>query len=380
MHRHARTAAVVLVATAGVARPVTAQRAPASPPKPLPPGIAAAVDSFARRTMAAGRTAGLAVAVVRGRDTILLRGYGFADLEQRVPVDAETQFRIGSISKQFVAAAVMRLAERGRLAVTDPVTKHVPELPTHGHRVTLHHLLTHTSGLPTTQSDPWNPCSTRTVTNREAIERYRDAPMESATGSRWSYNNFGYVLLAEIVERTSGRPWDEYLREQFFAPLGMRATHVCSERTSRIAKGYERDAFGRLVVRDTGWMNMSMTGPGGGHCSTLRDLLRWQAALVSGRVVRRDSYARMTTPVRLADGSEEPYGYGLAPRPVAGELGISHGGQISGYGSYLSYYPARDLHVVVLVNSRAEPSRPLAEALAQRVLELLNGSRRPSRR
>jgi len=310
----------------------------------------------------------MSVAVVRGGDTVALRGYGYADVENRVPATAETAYYVGSISKQFVAAAIVRLVERGRVRLDDPITRYVSGIPSGGQGVTIHHLLTHTSGLPTAQSDPWERGIRRRVTTEETIARYRGAPMESAPGERWAYNNFGYVLLGAVLERVTGTHYAEHLRVSLFRPLGMTSTVYCEQPPAvpRLARGYELSTSGELVVRDES-MNMSAVGPGGAFCSTLRDLLRWQDALTSGRVVSRASYAKMTAPVVLNDGTREPYGYALGLRDVDGVRGISHGGGIAGYWSYLSHYPERDLDIVVLVNSRAEPSRPLAEELARRI-------------
>lgn len=329
--------------------------------------VAAAVDAFAAETLAGGRTPGLAIGIARGGETLLIRGYGFADAETRAAVTPETKFRIASISKQFVAAAFMKLVEEGKLRVDDPITKYLREFAPQGDRVTLHHLLAHTSGLAGGPEPPWERDMTRRVPADEVVRRLAEVPPRSAPGERWVYNNGAYFILGVALERITGKTYPQYLEETFFRPLGMTSTVYCDEPppVRNRAKGYVYDEAKGLGPEPV--MNMSVVGAGGSFCSTIGDLLRWQRALVSGRVVSPKSYAIMTTPVTLSSGATEPYGYGLGIRPIDGEHGISHGGGIVSFWSYLSHYPNRDLHIAVLINSGGLPSRPFAEELARRV-------------
>jgi CubicO group peptidase (beta-lactamase class C family) len=305
-----------------------------------------------------------------------MRGYGYADAEARVPATAETVYRIGSINKQFVAAAFLQLADQGKVRLDDPITKFIPEFAGYADGVTLHHLLTHTSGLPAAPSPPWDPEMTRRVPPGEVLLRLRNTPIVSPPGERWAYNNSGYFVLGTALERITGKSYPQYFQEAFFGPLRMTSTVYCDEPppVARRARGYVfREGEGFLPEPV---MNMSVVGAGGSHCSTVGDLLRWQRALIGGRIVAPRSYAAMTTPVTLNDGTVAPYGYGLGIRPVDGERGISHGGAIVSFWSYLSYYPDRDLHIAVLINSGGLPSRPFAEELARRVFAALDASDR----
>lgn len=338
--------------------------------------VSAAVDAFVAETLAAGRTPGMSVGVMQGSEPLLLRGYGYADAENGVPATAATVYRIASISKQFVAAAVMRYVEKGELRLDDPITKYIPEFESYADAVTIHHLLTHTSGLPGGVVPRWDPEMTRHVPTDETLLRLRQTPIRSAPGERWVYNNGAYFILGALLERLSGKTYADHLRATLFEPLGMRSTVYCAEPPPipGRAKGYVFDESRGRLPEPT--MNMSVVGAGGSYCSTIGDLLQWQRALVSGRIVSPQSYSTMITAVTLNDGSTEPYGYGLGIRPVDGERGISHGGGIVSFWSYLSYYPDRDLHIAVLINSGGLPSRPFAEELGRRVFAALDADER----
>lgn len=366
-----RIATFVLLLSACTAPPPP-ESAPARVASSAAARVSAAVDALAAETLAGGRTPGLSIGIMQGSETLLMRGYGYADAERRLPATAETRYRIASLSKQFVAAAVMQLVERGEMRVEDPVTRYVPEFAGWADGVTIHHLLTHTSGLPGGPVPPWDPEMTRQVPSDETLQRLRATPIADAPGERWVYNNSAYFILGAVLERVTKRPYPDSFRDQFFQPLGMASTVYCEEPppVAQRAKGYVYDEDKGLLPEPT--MNMSVVGAGGSFCSTVGDLLRWQRALTGGRIVTPQSYAKMTTPVTLDSGATEPYGYGLGIRPVDGERGIAHGGGIISFWSYLSYYPDRDLHIAVLINSGGLPSRPFAEELARRVFAAMD--------
>jgi CubicO group peptidase (beta-lactamase class C family) len=333
------------------------------------------IDSLAAAALASGPTAGLAIAVVKGRDTIVAKGYGLADLENDVPATAQTVYRIGSITKQFTAAAIMQLVEAGRVSLDDELTKFLPAYPTAGHRVTVRHLLTHTSGIKSYTglgAEFWEK-SPLDLTHDQLLALFQDKPFDFAPGERFLYNNSGYYLLGVILEKVTGRPYGDYVRERLAAPLGLGGTLYCDESplVKRRARGYAR-AEGKLVNARA--LSMKPPFSAGALCSTVLDLVAWTTALAGGRVVSPQSYALMTTAGRLNDGASTNYGFGLAPGALEGHSRVGHGGGINGFNTHLDHYPGDGLIVVVLANTEgANPAR-----LAERIARLVLGMPRPA--
>jgi CubicO group peptidase (beta-lactamase class C family) len=289
--------------------------------------LVARLDSLSSAFLAAGTSVGVQVAVVRGGDTLLLRGYGLADREARRATTLDQRFRIGSLTKQFTAAAVMRLAERGKLSLDDDLSRWVPEFPLQGHRVTLRQLLNHTSGIRNyTESPVEEARAADDMTPLEVVGLVARDTFDFAPGTRMSYTNTGYALLGLVIERASGLPYAEYVRRELFAPLGLRHTSYCPSRLqgAEWASGYAPHDDGVIVSAEY----LSMTHPyaAGALCSTVGDLVAWQHALAAGRVVSPGSYARMTTPETLASGERLTYGYGLYVSQYVGHRMIMHRG------------------------------------------------------
>lgn len=317
----------------------------------------------------AGRAAGIAVGVSRDGELVYSRGFGKADIENDVEVATDTVFRIGSITKQFTAAAILKLAEEGKLSLDDSLSTYVPDFPTPGHTVTITQLLNHTSGIKSYTGQPqfWE-LSRNDLTHEQLLELVRDQPFDFEPGEKWSYNNTGYYLLGMVIENVSGLGYADYLQTTFFEPLGLRSTTYCDEQKliPRRAEGYERD--GDTLVNDTP-LSMSPPFAAGALCSTVEDLLAWQRALATGKVVSEDSYRAMITPLPLNDGTPQRYGFGLATGQLESHASVSHGGGINGFVSMLAAYPDDDLAVAVLVNTGG----PLADLLADEVARLSLG-------
>src|SRR4051794_6333113 len=319
--------------------------------------VAAQVDAMVARSLHRTYVPGVPVAVIRGgRDTLVFRGYGVANLEHHVPATAETVYPVSSITKQFTAAAVVQLAEQKRLALDDPVGRFLPGLPPEWRRVRIRQLLNHTSGVPD-----------RPVLLREdlppdsVVARAADDPFEFAPGTRWSYSNVGYLVLGLIIEKASGESYAGYLQARIFQPLGLKGTRYCDpERiVAHRAAGY--------VQRDTGVVNAPYTSmaalfAAGGICSTVGDLAAWNRALAQGRVVGPASWARMTTPEGAARA--HGYGYGLSVTPFEEHRLVGHGGELAGFRGASAYLPDDSLSVTVLTNLGSEhgsgqpPSEP----------------------
>lgn len=351
--RHVIATALLIVAAAS---PAGAQQ------------LAARVDSMIRDEVTTGPLAGVAAAVVRGRDTLVMHGWGYADVETATPVTPGTVFRIGSITKQFTSALVMRLVERGTLSLDDTLGKLVPTVPALWRRVTLRQLLNHTSGIHNyTASRKWQPRWREDMSPDTIVSLVRDDTLDFSPGTKWSYDNTGYVLLGMVLDRATHVPYPTLVRDSLAAPLGLTSTEYCWERPiiPHRALGYDRVGKGLL---NTQYLSMTQPYAAGALCSTVGDLVRWTAALSSGRVVSPASYAAMTHPTGAAAGAH--YGFGLVVDTMAGHRRIHHDGGINGFVSSLDYYPDDSLTVVVLSNTSPAPTNVIAGNIARMVFGL----------
>jgi CubicO group peptidase (beta-lactamase class C family) len=288
-----------------------------------------------------------AVLVARGTDVLFAKGYGMANLQWSVPHTPTTKMPIASNSKQFTAAAILLLEERGKLRVTDPIKAYLPDAPAGWDAITFHHLLSHTSGLVAagpaergTLSLPARPDKT--------LERFRNLPLQSPPGTRYGYSNTGYQLLAHLIERTSGQRYEDFLRENIFEPLGMKETGSATQPLiiPSLASGYNKEPGGALL--NAPYFDLSNGMGAGSLYSTVGDLHRWTLGLFGGKLLRGVSLAKMTTPVNSG------YAYGLVVETKDGRRRFTHGGSVSsGFSSYLTYYPESQVTVAVLNNLRS---------------------------
>jgi CubicO group peptidase (beta-lactamase class C family) len=328
------------------------------------------IDSLATATLEGGPVAALGIGVKRGDQLLLARGYGLADVENGVAATSETVHRIGSITKQFTAAAVMQLVEQGAIELEAPMTDYLPDFPVQGHVVTIRHLLTHTSGIKSyTSLETWQPKMRLDLTDDELVALFQDEPFDFAPGERFLYNNSGYYLLGMIVEAASGQTYREYLNEHLFGALGLTGSSYCDERPiiPRRAEGYEI-VDGELMNDSP--LSMNQPGAAGALCSTIVDMLSWASALRAGDVVSHASYEQMTTPFTLNDGSATGYGFGLGVGELDGHTRISHGGGINGFNTMLAHYPDAGLDVVVFANTNGPFAGDVAEVVARWALGL----------
>lgn len=348
--------------------------------------LEALADSLAGKLIAAGRTAGLSVTVVRGPDTLVSKGWGHANLELMVPATPETVYRVASITKQFTAALVLRLAAAGTLSLDDAVDRWVPlpdawrfpETP-----ITLRHLLNHTSGIPSfTESDGFDEKSQLDFTREQVLDLVRGTPLQFRPGTFFSYSNTGYTLLGMVVERATGRSYDVVLRDSLFIPLGLEETRYCwrAPLIENRADGYTRSdsvpgpgALDAPRLVNAPYISMAVPFSGGGLCSTAGDLVDWTRALHGGEVLPDSLLGEMTSEARLNDGRGAGYGLGLGVTNFQGHRKLAHGGNIAGFHAMLSHYPENegpgdDLTIAVLTNADASRVFGVEQTLARRAL------------
>ena len=311
-----------------------------------------AVQAFAKE----GRFMG-SVLVARGNQVLLSKGYGTANLEWAIPNDATTKFRLGSVTKQFTAAAILLLEERGKLKTDDPVKTYLPDAPTAWDKVTIFHLLTHTSGIPSFTDFPDYRTSEATAsTPEQLVARFRDKPLEFAPGEKWKYSNSGYVLLGYLIEKVSGEPYAKFVKGNIFDPLGMKNSGYDSNSAiiPHRAAGYEPSSNGPV---NAGFIHMTIPFSAGALYSTTEDLLRWEQGLFGGKLLSAASLQKMTTPFK------NDYAFGVAAVTKDGVKVIAHGGGIEGFSTYLAYFPGDQLTVVVLCNLVSSNPEAIARVL-----------------
>jgi CubicO group peptidase (beta-lactamase class C family) len=309
-----------------------------------------------------GPAAGIAVGVLRGGATLFCGGFGFADLENEVPVTERTYFRLASVTKQFTAAAVLQLVEDGTLALDDPLSSRMPRFRAPGGDPTLLQLLNHSSGIRSLTSLPdFRAKAAAAQSVEDVLKMFDGLPADFAPGEGFEYNNSAYVLAGEIAARAAGVDYPTLIEQRIFAPLGMSDSAYASERRliPRRARGYAVEA-GKLVPSQP--MNMEVPRGAGALGSTARDLLKWARALPALEVVGDESLARMTEPTRLGPDVVE-YGLGLQRGHHGAVPWFGHGGSIEGFDTWIEWLPEQDVALVVLVNTEGNQARQLAGRL-----------------
>lgn len=332
--------------------------------------LPARIDKIVADALVDGPGAGAAVKVVRKGAVIVDKGYGKADLELDVPLTEKNLFRIGSITKQFTAAAIMRLVEKGKLKLDDVVGKVLPDAPLHGKKITIAQLLTHTSGLKNyTELPDWAKSMGAPLPPARLYELLKDQPLDFEPGQKWHYSNTNYYLLGLIIEKVSGHKYRDFLRDEVTARAGLAHTIYCDDEPviPGRAHGYSGDG---PRMKNAKPIDMSAPFAAGGLCSTVDDLVKWAQALASGKVVSAASYAKMTTPVKPGDGSDPGYGFGLGVQPMHGHRVVQHNGGINGFGSDLISFPDDGVVIAVLANSDNSVGHVIAPKIAADMLGL----------
>jgi len=314
--------------------------------------LSAQVDDVVRAQMREQNIPGVSIGVMRGGKIIKAAGYGFANLELKVPVTPEMLFDSGSLAKAFTATSIMMLVEEGKIGLDDKISKHLPESPAAWRNVTIRRLLTHTSGIRDFYGEDGDPKfdPRRDYSEDDWMQLFAAQSMRFSPGEKWSYCNAGYIILGAVIHRITGKTWFEFEKERIFDPLGMTSIRLISaedvipNRTS----GYVL-VDGKL--KNEPWVTPSWASTAAGSLYlTVFDMEKWDAALNTERLIRRSTLEEMWSPVRLNDGSVYPYGFAWRIRNVNGHRLIQHDGVDTAFTTRFARYVNDGISIVVLIN------------------------------
>ena len=307
------------------------------------------IDAYLATQARLNSRVGFSVAIVKDGQVVLAKGYGKRSLADGRPVDTNTLFAIGSVSKQFTCACILLLAEEGKLSVRDPVSKYYTNL-TSAREITLLDLMNHVSGYPDYYPlDFVDRRMAKAIAPDELLQHYAGGKLDFDPGTQWSYSNTGYILLGRVVEKVSGESLGAFLARRLFTPLGMdHSFYELNPSDPRLATGYATFLLSppeAVSAEAQGWL-----GGAGGIYSTPGDLARWDLALIGGKVLKPESYALMTTPRGLKGGKLSDYGCGLSIKTQGGRLTLSHSGAVSGFNTWNGMVPSTRSAVILTSN------------------------------
>lgn len=325
-------------------------------------------DSLIRPLVDSGKIAGASVAVVKGETVLLRKTYGFADLEFNVPMPLDATFEIGSVTKQFTCAAILKLAAEGKLSLDDEPSKYIRFNP-HGRKITIRNLMNHTSGIKGYTEMPVFEVFSMQVHPRDTLIRMIEKePYDFEPGDRLIYNNTGFFMLGMIIEKVSGMSYEDYVKKNLFEKAGMIKSYYGSENKIIPQRAHGYDFQPKGLVR-TAYLNHLWPYAAGSLCSTPDDLVRWNRALHQGKILDEKSYKEFLATAVLNDGTSTRYAKGITVTNAYGEIMLEHGGGINGFLSENRYFPKSDLHIVVLFNT-AGPNAPgpIADQLSEKML------------
>ncbi len=327
------------------------------------PALTSEFDKLLSEQFKPGESGATALIAQKGK-IVYHKAFGQANLELNVPMQPQTIFRIGSITKQFTAIAILQLMEQGKLNLQDEITKFIPDYPTHGHKITVEHLLTHTSGIKSyTDMKEFRDIIQKNMKPEELISFFKNQPMDFAPGTQWNYNNSGFFLLGYIIEKVSGKTYPDYVEQVFFKPLGMTNSYYGNDEKliKNRAAGYEPAKDG---IQNASPMSMTLPYAAGSIQSTVEDLWKWHQAVHAYKLVKKETLEKAFTPYKLINSKATNYGYGWFLGDIQGSPTIEHGGGINGFLTSSIYLPKEDIFVAVFSNSTAKSPDNVAVKLA----------------
>ncbi len=293
---------------------------------------------------------GISILVAKDGKPIYRKAFGKANLELDVPMTTQNVFEIGSITKQFTAVAILMLQEQGKLSTEDEITKYIPDYPVNDKKITIHHLLNHTSGIKSyTGMDSFRKLARTDMTPKELIDVFKNEPMDFDPGEEFRYNNSGYILLGYIIEVITGDTYENFIENNIFKTIGMNSSYYGSnaELIKNRASGYKLEGDKFL---NADYLSMTLPYAAGSLMSTVDDLLKWQNAVSANAFIKRESLEKAINGSTLNNGKKINYGYGWGKTMIQGATGYSHGGGIFGYTTNGIFLEDENLYVIGLTN------------------------------
>ncbi|WP_079242977.1 serine hydrolase domain-containing protein [Chryseobacterium indologenes] len=336
----------------------------------LSKGYEKKIDSIIQTEFGNKNEPGGVFLITRNGKNLYRKAFGKANLELNVDMMPDNVFQIGSMTKQFTAVAILLLEQQGKLSVTDPVSKYIKDYP-NGDKITLHHLLTHTSGIKDfTKMKSISSIAQKEMKPEELVNFFKNEPLDFAPGEKFDYNNSGYVVLGYIIELVSGSSYEEFIKKNIFDKAGMIHSYYASDRKviPQRAYGYHKKEQG--FVNKT-VISFSVPFSSGSLMSTAGDMLKWQQALNQNLILDLKETQKAFQKYKLNNGEEFTYGYGWHLKDINGIPDREHGGSVFGFKSMGVYIPAEDIYVVGLSNcdchSPTEVTKNMAKATLQEV-------------
>jgi D-alanyl-D-alanine carboxypeptidase len=320
----------------------------------LDPALAKHIDTDVQAVLQHTDTPGATIAIIKAGQLVYRHAYGLRDQQQRLPVTQDTWFEIGSITKQFTAAAILQLQEAGKLNIDDTLATYLPDAP-HAKEITLRQMLSHTSGLPEYLDGPdVEQMAVRPATLEQLLARIQGKPLDFAPGSRWSYSNTGYVLLGRVIELLSHETYDHYIKTHLLDVAGMAHTYTLTDEAqlNPMAVGY-RHTDGKLERAPT--IHATVGRAAGDLVSTTSDLEKWNQALTSGKIISAADYALMSTSVMTTEKGSADYGFGLFVDSVEDQPRVGHTGGSFGFTTANEYFPRQDVRIIAFTNNGDDP-------------------------
>lgn len=308
--------------------------------------------------------------VAKNGKSIYKKAFGKANIELDVDLTTENVFQLGSMTKQFTAIAILMLEEQGKISTKDTITKYIPDYP-NGNNITIHHLLTHTSGIKDfTKMKSLKEIAQKEMTPKMMVDFFKNEPVDFLPGDKFDYNNSGYVLLGYIVELASGESYEDFIENYIFQKLEMSQSYYATDRQiiNKRAYGYQKKESG--YVNKT-IINFSIPYSSGALMSTLNDMLKWQNAINKNVLLRAENVKKAFTKYKLNNGEEITYGFGWHLRDINSIATREHGGSVFGFKTMAVYIPSEDIYVIGLTNCDCNSPTKITQEIAKLVVETL---------